>query len=51
MIIVKQTRSPVMVLAGGTGGHVFPALAVAKKIEQQNVPVIWVGTKKGLSQK
>ncbi len=41
-------RSPVMILAGGTGGHVFPALAVAKQIEAQSVPVIWVGTKRGI---
>ncbi len=26
----------------------FPALAVAKKIEQQGIPVVWVGTKKGI---
>lgn len=48
---MKYTRSPVMILAGGTGGHVFPALAVAKKIEQHNVPIIWVGTKKGIESK
>jgi UDP-N-acetylglucosamine--N-acetylmuramyl-(pentapeptide) pyrophosphoryl-undecaprenol N-acetylglucosamine transferase len=41
-------RSPVMILAGGTGGHVFPALAVAKQIEAQSVPVIWIGTKRGI---
>ncbi|MFK7814973.1 MAG: undecaprenyldiphospho-muramoylpentapeptide beta-N-acetylglucosaminyltransferase [Gammaproteobacteria bacterium] len=41
-------RSPVMILAGGTGGHVFPALAVAMHIEEQDVPVIWVGTKRGI---
>lgn len=40
-----------MIFAGGTGGHVFPALAVAKKIEQQGVPVIWIGTKKGIESK
>lgn len=40
--------SPIMILAGGTGGHVFPALAVAKQIEEQGVPVIWVGTKRGI---
>lgn len=48
---MKYSRSPVMILAGGTGGHVFPALAVAKKIEQQSVPLIWVGTKKGIESK
>ena len=45
---MSTSRSPVMILAGGTGGHVFPALAVAKQIEQQSVPIIWVGTKRGI---
>ena len=48
---MNNTRSPVMIFAGGTGGHVFPALAVAKQIEQQSVPVIWVGTKHGIEAK
>ena len=48
---MKRTHSPVMILAGGTGGHVFPALAVAKKIEQQSVPIVWVGTRKGIESK
>lgn len=39
---------PVMILAGGTGGHVFPALAVAKQLREQDVPVIWVGTERGI---
>lgn len=45
---MNKSRSPVMIFAGGTGGHVFPALAVAKQIEQQSVPIIWVGTKRGI---
>ena len=48
---MTSQRSPVMILAGGTGGHVFPALAVAKQIEQQSVPIIWVGTKRGIEAK
>ncbi len=38
----------VMILAGGTGGHVYPALAVARKLRDQGVVVVWVGTRRGL---
>ena len=48
---MSSSRSPVMIFAGGTGGHVFPALAVAKQIEQQSVPIVWVGTKRGIESK
>ncbi|MDW3096309.1 MAG: undecaprenyldiphospho-muramoylpentapeptide beta-N-acetylglucosaminyltransferase [Gammaproteobacteria bacterium] len=43
-----MTMQPVMILAGGTGGHVFPALAVANELRDRGVPIIWVGTNKGI---
>ena len=36
------------VMAGGTGGHVFPALAVAELLRGQGMEVFWIGTRRGL---
>lgn len=35
-------------MAGGTGGHIFPALAVAKRLQQQGHVVHWLGSKAGM---
>ncbi len=39
---------PVLIMAGGTGGHVYPALALARLLRRRAQPVVWLGTRKGL---
>src|SRR5690606_28166394 len=45
-----QQKQPkhVMMMAAGTGGHVFPALAVAKNLQQQGIEVSWLATPAGM---
>ena len=38
----------IVIMAGGTGGHVFPALAVAQLLIEKGWQVSWLGTQKGL---
>ncbi len=46
-----MSASRLMVMAGGTGGHVFPALAVAKHLQSTGTQVTWLGTQRGLEAK
>ncbi|HEX4618668.1 MAG TPA: undecaprenyldiphospho-muramoylpentapeptide beta-N-acetylglucosaminyltransferase [Steroidobacteraceae bacterium] len=39
---------PILVMAGGTGGHVFPALALARLLREKQFEVVWLGTERGL---
>lgn len=38
----------VLVMAGGTGGHVFPALAVAEELRTRGHSIHWLGTARGI---
>ncbi len=43
-----QSLPLVLMMAGGTGGHVYPALAIATELRDRGYDVQWVGTRRGL---
>jgi len=38
----------ILIMAGGTGGHIFPALAVAHKLRDAGWRVVWLGNPEGM---
>jgi UDP-N-acetylglucosamine--N-acetylmuramyl-(pentapeptide) pyrophosphoryl-undecaprenol N-acetylglucosamine transferase len=46
-----MTRGTVLIMAGGTGGHVFPALAAARVLRERGYEPVWLGTHRGLEAK
>jgi UDP-N-acetylglucosamine--N-acetylmuramyl-(pentapeptide) pyrophosphoryl-undecaprenol N-acetylglucosamine transferase len=44
----RPMNRPILVMAGGTGGHVYPALAVARSLASHSQDIVWLGTHRGL---
>jgi UDP-N-acetylglucosamine--N-acetylmuramyl-(pentapeptide) pyrophosphoryl-undecaprenol N-acetylglucosamine transferase len=43
-----MSMAPIVILAGGTGGHIFPGLAVAAALSARAAPVVWIGAHGGM---
>ncbi len=43
-----MTRPTALIMAGGTGGHVFPALATARVLKRRGYDIVWLGTERGI---
>ncbi|WP_249978780.1 undecaprenyldiphospho-muramoylpentapeptide beta-N-acetylglucosaminyltransferase [Vreelandella olivaria] len=46
--MTTNARRRILMMAGGTGGHVIPALSLARALMAHNVDVEWLGSPRGI---
>lgn len=44
----KLHNKTILIMAGGTGGHIFPGLAIAKELSAHAIDIQWLGSKHGM---
>ena len=48
MSLPNAKQKKLMIMAAGTGGHIFPGIAIAKLMQERGWSVTWLGTKTGM---
>ncbi len=48
---METTVKTALIMAAGTGGHIFPGIAIARALEAQGFRIVWLATPAGMEHK